>query len=1446
MSEKKLVWLRERKEIPLKVINISKTSDKDIKLYESKSFVLSKTDTDEVILEGEVAEFGTVDDHSENENERWYSKEPYMEEVDRLQPLITDSRLFGALDHDDDYAVKMKEVSHMITMLYFCEERQRVIIRIKLIPTIIGGGSDAIAIVKAGGKLSISARAIGYYDEDTHEATMDTIFTYDIVDTPGMVFATLNFVEASNGVMYHEINEKDTSLVKKLLTQKNIIKLNENKMTKLDENEDLFEIPVVKDGVEASVVFDYNEEAEETPIVLVKVIQGDDNIDASTMSGKDFLDYAELVEMGLMTSDLFESKKSGKKPSTIKQKLFEAKKRYQKRVKLNEATMDGSEILYTIEDLDVVKKRFESGDQIYGFVDSNGRWAEIIKIEDFNKYTGFMGSDRTSSGDKIKLNESADPKPFESKEEAQSVMDELINQVDYDTDDSLSDEENDDARSDVAYREFENKYGVGFEDSYGLNESKKIAINEAKKTKLNENLLADVTSALSPDMLELLQGAIGATGMIMSSVGITKGIDYLKQQGNDKVKDIIKSLEKVAGFAGDTAQNRNLNEDGSGSKKTVIKFSNYDDYYFGTTCLRRRGITVNDDVDEASFNNGGGIINAENTDAESVTSILDGAGMKNFEVVKTDGSLDENSDLDSFSIEVSAKDAMEANAILKDARNLNFENDGSTIFLFENEDDFNEAIELLGDLEITGSSNPSNLNEAKGVEFPNSNMMFNGVGMDSNGNKVAKIGFPNDRGFTIQTNGNLPVCDKLTKDTKPEDIDLGAIENEVLKYVEEFGTNAQKSKLKKYGSMNENKKSKMNENEDYKEFTSADMETLTKAFNEGQLVEGVAEDGKNVEIESIDDLKNFSKFLVKFEDLGEAKRKLFENKDMKKRKNKLFESAELDKHQENMDAILSKHAKLKFGEDFDIFDGANMDKVYSDGAILDDAYGEFEKTYGVDFDGLWESFDPSKFSGKGAGNMNESLELKPNASYLVKKGDMEAYCEFKKSENGINYFDNSGETIEIADEDLEKSVSLDEKKKLNENENGDQNPDVESLIAEYAGMQDTQKESVRRVYKILLGDGREHDDIMAEMRKNLEKSWMNESFDPSQFSGAGKGNMNESTVELLPSQDELIDSVEFAMADIAEKVGAKLEAVVISINESRKLKKGNRAKVFGERVVILNESKNDVFKVEYPDGNVEDVKSEDVEPLVDSTVQSLDVKPIFDDMKDDAIEAMRNEQYTPEAIVVQVADLKESVKRVIRQNCRKLCESFDEAKKLSDEIIGEVGLSDGDFSITGDVAVPTTKDIVDEVNGLKAMVTQLLEANKILAEENAKLVASSGSVVENATTKLDEMSKNFGKMSEDVETMKPFIVNQAVKENSVDSAIENFIVDKIEKLKVSKPFLSCLSDAQIEVWLNHPDPTSKEEIEKQLASYDGAVSIDDIVSLAGMIDEDLAMDLQLA
>lgn len=89
----------------------------------------------------------------------------------------------------------------------------------------------------------------------------------------------------------------------------------------------------------------------------------------------------------------------------------------------------------------------------------------------------------------------------------------------------------------------------------------------------------------------------------------------------------------------------------------------------------------------------------------------------------------------------------------------------------------------------------------KETPFSNSNLYMVGAGMDTNGNHVVSIKFPNSSAFTIQTAGNLNTAHKELRgvkdyETEIDDSTKKKIEKEIVEYVKDYGSKAQQSKLK--------------------------------------------------------------------------------------------------------------------------------------------------------------------------------------------------------------------------------------------------------------------------------------------------------------------------------------------------------------------------------------------------------------------------------------------------------------------------------------------------------------------------------------------------------------------------------------------------------------------------------------------------------------------------
>lgn len=170
-ANRERVWILEMNSSPLKV-----TKDEKTKKHKFR---------------GTCAEF----DGELNENNRLYDKRNYDEKVRALQEKISKRALCGELDHNEDFLVSMKNVSHIITEVKDMGKSYEI--EIELIPGTTQG-DNAIALAEAEVPLFISSRASGYIDKRGN-VSLEKIYTYDLVSEPGFKNAELVPVNESLG-----------------------------------------------------------------------------------------------------------------------------------------------------------------------------------------------------------------------------------------------------------------------------------------------------------------------------------------------------------------------------------------------------------------------------------------------------------------------------------------------------------------------------------------------------------------------------------------------------------------------------------------------------------------------------------------------------------------------------------------------------------------------------------------------------------------------------------------------------------------------------------------------------------------------------------------------------------------------------------------------------------------------------------------------------------------------------------------------------------------------------------------------------------------------------------------------------------------------------------------------------------------------------------------------
>ena len=168
-----------------------------------------KQDGGSYVLEGI---FGEID--KKNKNNRIYTEEEYLPQIEALQAKIKASKLLGELDHPANFDVSLKNVSHVIEELTYDKDTKQVKGRIKLLDT--DAGRQAKALVDAGVPLQISSRAAGAV-ESNGQVKIKQLFTYDLVADPGFENAELTRMNESfgfdsgEGLYIYEINTTENN-----------------------------------------------------------------------------------------------------------------------------------------------------------------------------------------------------------------------------------------------------------------------------------------------------------------------------------------------------------------------------------------------------------------------------------------------------------------------------------------------------------------------------------------------------------------------------------------------------------------------------------------------------------------------------------------------------------------------------------------------------------------------------------------------------------------------------------------------------------------------------------------------------------------------------------------------------------------------------------------------------------------------------------------------------------------------------------------------------------------------------------------------------------------------------------------------------------------------------------------------------------------------------------
>lgn len=157
-----------------------------------------------------------------NQNKRIYEKKLLVREMTRLDEAIKERRLMGELDHPTHDAVKLGNVSHLVTMLRMKGDDMLGEAEILNTPC----GQVAQALIKSGVKLGISSRGMGSLTEKGDYSIVNDdykLVTFDLVADPSTKGAFPGLVNESMDSKFIEDTVKatyDKALSEKIFIQK--------------------------------------------------------------------------------------------------------------------------------------------------------------------------------------------------------------------------------------------------------------------------------------------------------------------------------------------------------------------------------------------------------------------------------------------------------------------------------------------------------------------------------------------------------------------------------------------------------------------------------------------------------------------------------------------------------------------------------------------------------------------------------------------------------------------------------------------------------------------------------------------------------------------------------------------------------------------------------------------------------------------------------------------------------------------------------------------------------------------------------------------------------------------------------------------------------------------------------------------------------------------------
>ena len=163
-----------------------------------------------MILSGKIQEADV-----KNGNGRKYPEKILRREVEKYQELVAENRALGECDHPESSVINLKNVSHLITKLWW--EGPSVMAKIKILPT--PSGQIIKSLVESGIKLGISSRGLGSTHQSGGITMVDDDFQlicFDLVSEPSTPGAFM-MKEAKERVVKTEKVQRLTEILNKIV-----------------------------------------------------------------------------------------------------------------------------------------------------------------------------------------------------------------------------------------------------------------------------------------------------------------------------------------------------------------------------------------------------------------------------------------------------------------------------------------------------------------------------------------------------------------------------------------------------------------------------------------------------------------------------------------------------------------------------------------------------------------------------------------------------------------------------------------------------------------------------------------------------------------------------------------------------------------------------------------------------------------------------------------------------------------------------------------------------------------------------------------------------------------------------------------------------------------------------------------------------------------------------